>query len=242
VTITPLQQVSTGAVERCQNTKRFRIQVYLDDAICLPYSATLAIKSCLRHSFVTMSKLQPIFKLRVKIDGQEFEAEGPAELVRGQFEAFRAMMQETRRRAGAGLLRQNGNDVPAQEIETRKMDAPTHREGLVDLFRVAASPRALSLRQLPAGKTPEADAALLLLFGYQRLRNEDDVPATTLNAALAQSGCRTIRLDRILKAYLNDRSIVRTGRGKGGRYRLTNLGLHKAEDLMTIVSIAVAGQ
>ncbi len=189
-----------------------------------------------------MSKLQGIFKLRVKIDGQEFEAEGPAELVRGQFETFRAMMQELPGREGAGLPRQNGNDLPAQSEQTRGTVAPTHREGLADLYRIASPPQALSLRQLPAGTTPEADAVLLLLLGYQRLRNEDEVPATTLNAALAQSGCRIKRLDRILKAYLNDRSIVRTGRGKGGRYRLTNLGLHKAEGLLTTVPMADAGR
>jgi hypothetical protein len=200
----------------------------------------LAIKSRLRHSFVTMSELQPIFKLRVKIDGQEFEAEGPAELVQGQFETFRAMMQETPRRANAGLPRQKGTDLPALSEQTRGTEAPTHREGLADLFRMAPQPHPLSLRQLPTGTSPEADAVLLLLFGYQRLRNEDDVPATTLNASLAQSGCRTTRLDRILKVYLNARSIVRTGRGKGGRYRLTNVGLQKAESLLATVPIAVA--
>ena len=84
-----------------------------------------------------MSKLQGIFKLRVKIDGQEFEAEGPAELVRGQFEAFRAMMQEMSGREGAGLPCQNGNDLPDGTyfvVLTINGGAIT-RNGYVDLRR-----------------------------------------------------------------------------------------------------------
>jgi hypothetical protein len=99
-------------------------------------------------------------------------------------------------------------------------------------IRTAPSDQLLSLYQPPVGVTPEADAVLLLLFAYKQLRGDEDIPVTTLNAALIQSGCRVKRLDRILKDYLHNRSIVRTGRGKGGKYRLTNLGFQKAEGLL----------
>ena len=103
---------------------------------------------------------------------------------------------------------------------------------LATLFRVSAQTQLLSLRQPPGGKYPEADAVLLLLLGHKRLRNEEDVPVTVLTEALKQSGCPAKRLDRILTIYTKDHSVLRSGRGKGGKYRLTNLGLQKAESMI----------
>jgi hypothetical protein len=183
----------------------------------------------LRHSYVTMNKLQGTFKLKVKIDGQEFEAEGLPDLVTRQFEAFRLMIQ------GAGLV----TGERAIHSEGRRPLDPTphepiaqagHRDvDLVKLFRISPQTQLLSLRQPPVGRYPEADAVLLLLLGHKRLRHEEDVPVTVLTEALKQSGCRVKRLDRILTVYTKDHSVVRSGRGKGGKYRLTNLGLKKAE-------------
>lgn len=179
-----------------------------------------------------MQKLQGIFKLRVKIYGQEFEAEGPADLVRAQFEAFRQLMQGMSLYSGAAGPDENPNTIAATKDTASKMDALARSDDFKSLFRMRPHEQLLSLHQPPTGRTPEADAALLLLFGYTRYRHEEEVPVTTLNAALTQSGCHVRRLDRILKEYLRDRSIVRSGRGKGGRYRLTNLGVHKAERLL----------
>jgi len=178
-----------------------------------------------------MNKLQGTFKLKVKIDGQEFEAEGLPDLVTRQFEAFRLMIQ------GAGLGLVTGER--SLHLEGRRPLDPTpqepipqasHRDvDLVKLFRVSPQTQLLSLRQPPGSKYPEADAVLLLLLGHKQLRNEEDVPVTVLTEALKQSGCRVKRLDRILTVYTKDHSVVRSGRGKGGKYRLTNLGLKKAE-------------
>jgi hypothetical protein len=182
-----------------------------------------------------MSKLQETFKLKVKIDGQEFEAEGRSDLVTRQFEAFRLMIQG----AGAGLVDGERSTYPEgsrpHHSTTPQEPAPHagHRDAnLATLFRVSAQTQLLSLRQPPGGKYPEADAVLLLLLGHRRLRNEDDVPVTVLTEALKQSGCPAKRLDRILTIYTKDHSVLRSGRGKGGKYRLTNLGLKKAESMI----------
>ena len=180
-----------------------------------------------------MNKLQETFKLKVKIGGQEFEAEGRSDLVTGQFEAFRRLIQ------GAGLATaerqpylegRRSRDLTAPQESTSQV---SHRDAeLAKLFRVSPQTQLLSLRQPPGGKYPEADAVLLLLLGHKRLRNEEDVPVTVLTGALKQSGCRVKRLDRILTVYTRDHSVVRSGRGKGGKYRLTNLGLKKAEIML----------
>ncbi len=191
----------------------------------------------LRHSYVTMNKLQAIFRLKVKIDGHEFEAEGQPDLVTRQFEAFRLLIQGARR---------VGKEHPAY-LEERGSLEPTPSEAILQesgrdvdlakLFRVSPQTQLLSLREPPGGTYPEADAVLLLLLGHKRLRSEEDVPVTVLTEALKQSGCRVKRLDRILTVYLKDHSVFRSGRGKGGKYRLTNLGLKKAE-----IMVAEAGK
>jgi len=113
----------------------------------------------------------------------------------------------------------------------------SHRDiDLAKLFRVSPQTHLLSLCQPPEGKYPEADAVLLLLLGHKRLRNEEDVPVTVLTEALKQSGCQVKRLDRILTVYMKDHSVIRSGRGKGGKYRLTNLGLKKAEIMLAEAS------
>ena len=195
--------------------------------------AVLPSRLLLRHSCVTMNKLQEIFRLKVKIDGQEFEAEGRSDLVTQQFEAFRLMIQ------GAGLVTAQHPIHPEgrrpRDLTTPQESIPqaSHRDiDLAKLFRVSPQTQLLSLCQPPGGKYPEADAVLLLLLGHKRLRNEEDVPVTVLTEALKQSGCRVKRLDRTLTVYTKDHSVVRSGRGKGGKYRLTNLGLKKAEIML----------
>ena len=175
-----------------------------------------------------MTKPQGTFKLRVKIDGQEFEAEGQSDLVSRQFEAFRLMIQG----AGSASVRQVDHPDtgrPLRPLERQDVHAEAGRPDvdLAKLFQVSPQTQLLSLRQPPGGEYPEADAVLLLLLGHKRLRNEEDVPVTVLTEALKQSGCPVKRLDRILTIYTKDHSVLRSGRGKGGKYRLTNLGLKK---------------
>ena len=177
-----------------------------------------------------MSKPQGTFKLRVKIDGQEFEAEGQSDLVSRQFEAFRLMIQG----AGPASVRHVDHPDPGPHLrqvapQAAHTEAGGHKEDLAKLFEVSPQTQLLSLRQPPRGEYPEADAVLLLLLGHKRLRNEEDVPVTVLTEALKQSGCPVKRLDRILTIYTKDYSVIRSGRGKGGRYRLTNLGLKKVD-------------
>ncbi len=183
-----------------------------------------------------MSKPQGTFKLRVKIDGQEFEAEGQSDLVSRQFEAFRLMIQG----AGPPSVRHvdhpdTGDPLRPVALEDAHAEAGRHDLDLAQLFQVSPQTQLLSLRQPPGGTYPEADAVLLLLLGHKRLRNEEDVPVTVLTEALKQSGCPVKRLDRILTIYTKDHSVLRSGRGKGGKYRLTNLGLKKADGIAAVL-------
>ena len=176
-----------------------------------------------------MAKPQPSFKLRVKVSGHEFEAEGNADLVSGHFEAFRTLVM------GMGVAGNDGTvDRPRNFAAPAPRSAPSDETLHVPPFiRVDRKTNALSLCVLPSGGTPDPDAALLLLLGHKEVHGTDDVPATDLIEALKQSGCPVGRLDRALAIHLRDHSVVKSGRGKGGRYRLTNLGIKKARIIAT---------
>ena len=177
-----------------------------------------------------MSKPQGTFKLKVKIAGQEFEAEGPSDLVSRQFEAFRLMIQGPGPATGRHVHHPDtGRPLRPVAPEGLHGEASGHGVDLAQLFQTSPHSQLLSLHQPPGGDYPEANAVLLLLLGHKRLRNEEDVPVTVLTEALKQSGCPVKRLDRILTIYTKDHSVLRSGRGKGGKYRLTNLGLKKAD-------------
>ena len=176
-----------------------------------------------------MIKPQPTFKLRVKLAGHEFEAEGAADLVIGHFEAFRTLVM------GLGAAPHTvsaGREGRATISEAGR--AKPYEAGQVPPFiRIDQQTNALSLCVLPSGGNSSGDAALLLLLGHKQIHGKVDVPVTDLTEALKQSGSPGRRLDRALSVHLRDHSVVKSGRGKGGRYRLTNLGIKKAHLIAT---------
>ena len=88
---------------------------------------------------------------------------------------------------------------------------------------------AVALKVLPKGPDTNADAMLLLLYGYYRLKNEEYVLATHLFRAAEQSG---ISLRRPANEYVrNGRFVNRGGQGKGSHYALNSQGLAMAKEL-----------
>ena len=89
----------------------------------------------------------------------------------------------------------------------------------------------VTLRVHPTGDTRDADAVLLLLYGYRVLRETDDVPVTKLTKSISMSGLRGDRIDRLAGEHVRTNLIVKHGSGKGGKYVLTNTGRARAETL-----------
>lgn len=170
------------------------------------------------------------YKLRIKIGPYEFEAEGPQDAVQKQFEAFKTMI--------------DSGTIPVPEVAEESPPTDTDdnsAQTLQDLFSQAqldvlyahdSKRKLVSLRMPVQGQRRAPDAILLILLGYRMLRNDDEVPVTQLKPALAQSGIRVQRVDRQTERYINDGLLLKIGRGKGGRYRLTNKGQAIAEGLM----------
>jgi hypothetical protein len=112
----------------------------------------------------------------------------------------------------------NGSDDPAK---------PTAKDVLARAFRVDG--KSLSLSVLPRSKD-NADAILLLVYGYATLRSQKEVGAYSLTASARQSGVMVSRVDRTLSKMPS--YIMRGGSGQSTRYSITNPGIAKAEKLL----------
>jgi hypothetical protein len=152
-------------------------------------------------------------KLRMKIGLHELEAEGPRDLVMAQLDIWTRL---------AGL-------PPAAAPNLAGDPAPRY------LFHVDAEQKLITLRVTLSGQQRNADAALLLLYGFQTCLGGGDgteVPAARLRAALATSGHRLKRPDRALTPYLTAGLVRKGGRHKQKTYGLTASGSQHAAALV----------
>ena len=165
------------------------------------------------------------YKLHLKIGPHEFSAEGPVEVVKQDFELWKALIQEVPVQvAPAAPVEQNGKPPantsgPAKE----QMDKVYLFDDKRDL---------LSLRILPRSDDRYADAVLLVLLGYKLIKHLDEVMVTQLKPAMRQSGCMVERIDQVAAKYVRQGFLNKGGMGKGGRYSLTNSGIEKAAALL----------
>ena len=160
-------------------------------------------------------------KLKIKIGDHEFEAEGPAELVMSQFEAFKTIITTTTTSA-ANTGATNGDNNVRQTSDTKDVN-----EKPSDLSKVLhVSGRVVSLTALPASPL---SAALLVMLGHKELRNNIAVTGQEIGDGLDQSGKPVLRVDRIMEKALEEALVLKTGIKRGTRYRLTNQGVLKAQ-------------
>lgn len=155
-------------------------------------------------------------KLRMKIGVHELEAEGPRDLVMAQLEIWKRL---------AGLP-----DGAAADRVHGETDA-----ALRSLFDVQTERKLVTLRAALTGQKRNADAALLLLYGYRTFLDGGDgtgVPAVRLRAAVAASSYRVQRLDRALTQYIAAGLLQKAGRYQHTTYALTASGAQRAAALV----------
>jgi len=88
----------------------------------------------------------------------------------------------------------------------------------------------ISLRTLPKTEERNADALLLLLWGYLVRKEQVEVTARDLIAGMRQSGVPNLtRIDDILEKY--DMFVTSGGVRRGKWYSLTNPGIECGEGL-----------
>ena len=157
-------------------------------------------------------------KIKVKIGDHEFEAEGPVDLVRDQFESFKNIISDLSQEAT--IIPPNPSTKNRQIMDAAPDPAITTLDKILHV-----SGRVVSLTALPTSAT---DAALLILLGHKNLRNHDSVTGQEIGDGLAQSGRGVPRVDRVMDKALEDAYVLKSGLRRGTRYRLTNQGLSKA--------------
>ncbi|GJL63731.1 MAG: hypothetical protein NPIRA04_23850 [Nitrospirales bacterium] len=155
-------------------------------------------------------------------------ASGNAHDVTQQFQKFLDLIAELNKRM-TDQGQSTASNTPISEQNHLSQISPS-RAFLQQVFDNDHRSSALIYRLPPHNAETLANVTLMLLLGYQELRQMQEVPVTVLNQALVRSSLKIARLDRILKPYIRERLVVKRGRGKGGYYRLTDLGIRKATE------------
>jgi hypothetical protein len=176
-------------------------------------------------------------RLKMRIGEAEFEADVPENKVQPMYYQFLSMLERRHQASGnpasyspvslSGTAAQTDR-TPIVEVATRggspvePLDQTSDRALLMRIFDLHED-GTVTLRMPPTGADANADALLLLLYGYYRLKNEEYVLATQLFRAAAQSG---FALRRSANEYArHSRFVVRGGHRKGSHYSLSSQGL-----------------
>ncbi len=157
-------------------------------------------------------------KIKIKIGDHEFEAEGPAESVQRQFDAFKEIIASISSKPAAPSL-QNANNLPNNQGHSTSFPH-VHLEKIMH-----GVGRVVSLTAIPASTE---DAALLVMLGHKDMRNNHAVTGQEIGDGLAQSGRPVPRVDRIMEKAIESAYVLKSGIKRSTRYRLTNEGLKKA--------------
>lgn len=156
-------------------------------------------------------------RLRLRVGSNEFEAEGPREFVESQVEAWKGLFSS-----------------PTRESEQTERESPedgSEETDPWDVFSVDEERSMVSLTIQPTGDQRDADAALLILLGFRSLAHQETVLVGRVKEALEESGFRPGRIDRILAPHVRSGLVLKSGQGKGSKYRLSNTGLTSARGL-----------
>jgi hypothetical protein len=157
-------------------------------------------------------------RIKVRIGEHEFEAEGPADIVQSQFDAFKELISFAPRTKPAT------NSPETHQIEENKHVNITFSH--IQLEKILhVNGRIVSLTALPASTE---EAALLVMLGHKDMRNNLSVTGQEIGDGLAQSGRPVPRVDRLLDKAIDQALVLKSGIKRGTRYRLTNQGHAKA--------------
>jgi hypothetical protein len=158
-------------------------------------------------------------KLKIKIGDHEFEAEGPSDVVQSQFEAFRALIE---------LAGKTPQPSPApSSTENPTSNALLKGELMLDkIMRVEGRVVSLTVR----GNALE-DETLLVLLGQRKIRTNDSVSGAEIMDGLRLTGRQVRRIDYQLDKMTTSGDVITVGNGRARRYRLTNQGFAKAQEL-----------
>jgi hypothetical protein len=170
-------------------------------------------------------------KLRIKIGDHEFEAEGPPEIVQAQLAAFKELLANPQTQA-----KHQPAEQPAEQPQPLAIRPVTNGPPALDKI-IKVEGRVVSLT---AHTNSLEDALILLLLGQKTFRSNDGVTGGELVDGLKRSGQSTDHMGRTLEKIASEGNILITGAHRGKRYRMTNQGVTKAQQIARSVIELVA--
>ncbi|HTL00713.1 MAG TPA: hypothetical protein VL243_00725 [Vicinamibacterales bacterium] len=176
------------------------------------------------------------YKLKMKIGEHEFEAEGPIDVVQTQFGAFRELIEnlpKSKQPAAQGVS--TTITVPTGSLEAQGQPLTLKGELMLDKI-MRHEGRIVSLTARGASLE---DEILLLMLGQRKLRTNDSVSGSELLDGLRLTGRTVNRIDYQLDKMSESGDVITIGSNRARRYRLTNQGFAKAQDVAMNLVIAL---
>lgn len=158
------------------------------------------------------------YRLKIKIGDHEFDAEGPVEDVKAQFEAFKELVslvpaKAEKPRSDNEQPSGNGNDVGQLNLDKIMR---------VDGRIVSLTVKAADVRE----------AVLLIMLGQRQFRNAEQMTGGELLDGLRESGYTKLdRIDRPIQPLVDVGDVIAIGNHRSRTYRLTNTGVKKAREV-----------
>jgi len=167
-------------------------------------------------------------RVKLKVGEHEFEAEGPLEAVQSQLATWKDLITE----ATTHIPKQC-----AQPTTQSPTNGTQSRNGLTLDAIMKLDGRVVSLTA--RGQSSD-DEIMLVLLGQKMLRSNDAVTGAEITSGLRQTGGLDGRIDYRLNKMIDAGEVVAIGERRGRRYRLTNTGLNKAQEISRNVIATVA--
>ena len=175
--------------------------------------------------------METTHRIKIKLGDAEFDAEGPSDLINAQFSAFLEAVSKATPKAAPAPVAPPSSDTSGDAADANNAAASNAPSVSTDtMSRVFKVNDTVSLLAIPKSDKPAADALLVLLYGYDRMKSINAVTGTTLMKAAKQSGINVDRIDRIIGT--RDEFVNFAGAKKGRRYSLNNRGVAEAEKII----------
>lgn len=162
-------------------------------------------------------------KIKAKIGDDIFEGEGAEESVRADYRDWLTRVDREKTNPIPKAVSQPPGDIEIDDARLARI-FELRQDDLV-VFRIQ-----------PPKTLESADILTLLIFGYRKLKNQENILATQLLKAARQSGFTVDRIDRIAEPYIGQ-YILRGGQRKGATYTLTTQGILKAQEIAAQIPV-----
>lgn len=168
-----------------------------------------------------------IQKLKITIHGHTFDAEGDPAIVQSQFEVFKELVERIPEDQSVRTSVRGEENGASEDSAGREVgDVEQAVEELDRVMKVEDRFVSLTVRSESV-----EEAALLLVYGQKKLRDNESVTGAEIKRGLEISGYDVERVDRIMLRAKKKGNILMFGKHRSKRYRLTNRGLRNAEQL-----------